>query len=46
MYVVIAAFNSFSVVGDHDTLQILLLHTDKSLVEYSVQRLSLHTVLL
>jgi hypothetical protein len=32
-------------VGDHDTLQILLLPTDISLVEYSAQRLSERTVL-
>jgi hypothetical protein len=33
MYAVIAVYNSLSVRGDHDTLQILLLLTDKSLVE-------------
>jgi hypothetical protein len=33
MNAVIAVFNSLSVVGDHDTLQILVLPTHKSLVE-------------
>ena len=32
-------------MGDHDTLQILLLPIDKSLVEYSAQLLSKLTVL-
>ena len=33
MYTVIAVFNSLSVQGHHDTLQIVLPPTDKSLVE-------------
>jgi hypothetical protein len=44
MYEFIAVFNSLACVDDHDTLQILLLPTDKSLVEYSAQRISERTV--
>jgi hypothetical protein len=43
MYTVIVVFNSLS-VGDHDALQIVLLSTDRSLVEYGAQRLTESTV--